>query len=269
MLLVSLLLLLALALITHTNKKAKENLADSFYSPETNEPDYTLYNPMCFSGDNILSYEDENYTSEFGIDVSTFQDDIDWQKVKQAGVSFCFIRIGRRGAQDGMLHIDSEFEQNYQGAIENNIKVGVYFFSQAISEQEAIEEADYVIKLLNGRKLDLPIVYDLEEASVNFTPRTADLDRQQATDNAIAFCEEIKKYNHDAMIYTYLYWTDNYYDMEKLKEYDIWFAQYNIQCPQLTFPFKVWQYSNTGKIPGIEPNVDLDIMFIKKNDQSE
>lgn len=215
-------------------------------------------------------YEDENTYSLFGIDVSTFQGEIDWKKVKEDGVDFAFIRIGRRGATTGLLYPDDRFEENYQGSKNNGLLTGIYFFSQATSVKEAVEEADWVIKQLKDKEIQLPVVYDLEDVYLeDETARTENITREEATSYAIAFCNEIARHGYQPMIYTYLYWAENLYNMENLSEYPIWFAQYHQEKPQLEYPISIWQYSNEGKIDGITEDVDLNILFIQKHDQSE
>ena len=211
------------------------------------------------------SYEDKNYSSSFGIDISEFQENVDWQKVKDCGVEFVFLRIGRRGATTGLLYDDTEFASHYEGARKAGLKVGVYFFSQAINVKEAKEEADFVYDRLKGKKIDFPVVYDLEEVYLeNETPRISGLSREEHTANALAFCERLNKKHYDTMIYTYLYWSDTYYDMEQISRYPIWFAQYDTEEPKLEYPISIWQYSKTGRIDGISVPIDFNIMFIRK-----
>ncbi|MBR0420114.1 MAG: glycoside hydrolase family 25 protein [Erysipelotrichaceae bacterium] len=212
-------------------------------------------------------YEDDHFSSSFGIDVSTFQNKIDWKKVKDEGVEFAYIRIGRRGATTGLLYPDDMFEENYKGARDNGIKVGIYFFSQAISEKEAIEEADYLLSLLGDKKIDFPIVYDCEEVYLDDeTSRTSKTTKEQFTKNALAFIKRLEEKGYSCMIYTYQYWADNYYDMEQLKEYPLWYAQYDVKEPDFSYPVTIWQYSHSGTINGIEGSADLDIMFIRKDE---
>ena len=212
------------------------------------------------------SYEDEHFTSSFGIDVSTFQDKIDWKKVKDYGVEFAYLRIGRRGATTGNLYPDDFFEANYIGARDNDIKVGIYFFSQAINEKEAVEEADYILKLLGDKKVDFPIVYDCEEVYLDDeTPRTTNVTKEQFTANALTFIRHLEAKGYTCMIYTYQYWAENFYDMEQLKDYPLWYAQYDVKAPDFAYPITIWQYSHTGTINGIEGAADMNIMFIRKD----
>ena len=215
-------------------------------------------------------YEDENFSSSFGIDVSEFQDEIDWKKVKEDGVEFVYLRIGRRGATTGLIYEDSKFAVNYEDAKENGLKLGVYFFSQAKDEKEALEEAAWVREHLKGKEVDLPVVYDCEEVILEDEPsRLEGVEKEQLTANTIAFLEDMKKSGYDVMVYTYLYWADTFYDMEQIARYPIWFAQYDTEAPKLEWPVSIWQYSNQGTINGIKEPTDLNIMFIRKNDRSE
>ena len=133
--------------------------------------------------------------------------------------------------------------------------------------KEAQEEADFVYDRLKGKKIDFPVVYDLEEVYLeNETPRISELTREEHTANALAFCERLNKKHYDTMIYTYQYWAENFYDMEKLKDYPIWYAQYDVKEPVFAYPITIWQYSHEGKVSGIEGAADLDIMFIRKDE---
>ena len=144
-------------------------------------------------------YEDEYFTSSFGIDVSSFQKEIDWKKVKEDSVEFAYIRLGRRGATEGQLYMDDAFEKNYKGAKENGIKVGVYFFSQALDRKEILEEVQFVLDALKDKQLDLPIAYDCEEVLLEdgLVSRIALLDREQnpnAPRRYASFCTRLVQY---------------------------------------------------------------------------
>lgn len=257
-------LFIVMFLIVFPNGFARKNATVS----EIDEPADTNYE-INYEDIKVVSgkyfYEDENFTSSFGIDVSTFQDEIDWNKVKNDSVEFAYIRIGRRGATTGLLYEDDLFEANYEGAKKAGLKIGVYFFSQAINETEARQEADWVINKLKGKEIDLPIAYDCEEVFLeNELSRVIFLDKEDITKNALAFCRRLEEKNYHPIIYTYQFWADNYYDMEQLSSYPIWFAQYDVDEPKLDYPISIWQYSDKGTINGITTPVDLNIMFIKK-----
>ena len=215
---------------------------------------------------NKYSYEDDKYRSMFGIDVSEFQDDIDWKKVKDAGVEFVFIRIGRRGATTGYLYEDEHFEVNYKGAKENGLKVGVYFFSQAITNKEARDEADWVAYHLKGKTIDFPVAYDCEEVILqNEVSRMISMDKEKLTMHADTFCKRMARNGYESYIYTNQFWAESMYDMNELSKYPIWFAQYDVDEPTLEYPIEIWQYADDGEIDGIDVPVDLNIMFIKKD----
>ncbi len=209
---------------------------------------------MIYSGD-------PNYTCRFGIDISRHEGEIDWKKVKESGVEFVFIRIGYRGYQTGILHLDENFHQNIKGALEQNLDIGVYVFSQAINEEEALEEAELVIKELENYKITLPVVFDPESISWE-EARTDDISGEQFTKNTIAFCNRVKEAGYDPMIYSNLIWETEFFDLSQLSEYKIWFADYE-KKPQSPYHFEFWQYEGEGiKVPGINRKVDADIQLI-------
>ena len=218
---------------------------------------------------NHYEYEDDNYQSMFGIDVSAHQDIINWKKAKEDGVEFVYIRLGYRGASEGVLHTDVEFENNYKRAVENDIKVGIYWYSQPIDTYEVKQEVRYVLDVLDGRPLDLPIVYDLEETEFydGTISRLHDTTKQERTAMAETFCSEMTNLGYDCMIYTNLYWTEHYYDLSKLADYPIWIADYH-DTPTYDKSFRMWQYTDAGAVPGIQHPVDFDVLFIRKNDQN-
>ena len=203
-----------------------------------------------------LSYVQNGQTiSRTGIDVSSHQQQINWSSVAQDGISFAYIRLGYRGSSEGTLHVDDFFAQNLSGAKNAGIDVGVYFFSQAITEEEAREEARFVLKQLDGASLDYPIAFDMEP-SPEGSGRADALTREEATAIANAFCDEIQKSGYRAIIY------GNSYDLSK---YDlsaltgrIWLAQYDGK-PDGSISFVMWQYTPKGTVAGISGSVDLNL----------
>lgn len=192
-----------------------------------------------------------------GIDVSHHQGEIDWEQVAGAGIEYAFIRVGARGAVEGQIFPDERFEDNMAGAKENGIKVGVYFYTQAVNEAEAIEEAEYVLEMIEPYEIDYPVVYDLEQSEYA-TARTKNVSKSQHTLNARAFCERIKKAGYTPMIYGNIKTFTLLLEAEEVMEYDTWIAYYNL--PQYyPYEFTFWQYSSTGKVAGVETNVDLNI----------
>ena len=218
---------------------------------------------------------DENYrmkyvkdgeeSSYFGIDVSSFQGDIDWNAVRSDGVEFAILRIGVRGyGEEGNIRFDEKFEQNYENAHKAGVDLGVYFYSQAISVDEAVEEAKFVLEKLDGRPLEYPIVFDWEPVDPNTaegTPRTEDVMPGTLTLGARAFCETVKDAGYDAMIYTNKKMAYIKYDMRQLADYPVWLALYSTDLTYY-YDFDIWQYG-FGRVDGIEGDVDLDIAIIR------
>ena len=195
-----------------------------------------------------------------GIDVSTYQGTIDWQAVKNAGVDYVIVRAAYRGYETGRIVPDDLFAQNIEGAAAAGLHVGVYLFSQALSEQEAVEEADYLLELIQGYPVDYPVVYDQEEYTAD-QARTDGLTGEQATKNALAFCERIYDAGYIPMIYTNNDWAQNMYDMEQLDHYPIWYADYT-SSPDLSGGFAMWQYTDEGQVSGVQGPVDLNLLFL-------
>ena len=207
-----------------------------------------------------ISYNDSQYTIRKGIDVSYYQSDIDWEKVKNAGYDFAIIRIGYRGyGSSGVLKEDTAFAKHIEGAQKAGMDVGVYFFAQAINEQEALEEANFVLDSLKEYELQLPVVYD-PELIRNEDARTNNVSGEQFTKNTIAFCNAIKDAGFEPMIYSNMFWEAFLFDMTQLQDYPIWYADYET-IPQTPYDFTMWQYSEKGIVDGIEGNVDLNIWF--------
>lgn len=193
-----------------------------------------------------------------GIDVSSHQQQIDWQAVKDADIQYAFVRLGYRGYEQGTLNADSFAIQNLNGAKDAGLLVGAYFFSQAVSVEEAREEALFALDILDGMQLTLPLVYDWEY--INETARTANVDRQTLTACTLAFCQEVEKAGYDAMIYFNSSQGRDLLELEKLEMYPWWLAKYDLKAEFLC-RVDLWQYTNTGSVPGIRGNVDIDLMF--------
>ena len=216
------------------------------------------------------TYEDEENekTSRIGIDVSEFQgEDIDWKQVRESGIEFVIIRLGYRAyGETGELVLDDMFDRNMQGALDAGLDVGVYFFSQAITPGEAVEEAEFVLEHVRGYEIDGPIVYDTEEIKGD-TARTDNNTRQEFTNYCKVFCDTIEQAGYDPMIYANMKWMAFTLDMEQLADYDFWYADYH-DVPQCPYEYEIWQYSETGAVPGINANVDLNVWF-QKNSEDE
>lgn len=196
-----------------------------------------------------------------GIDVSKYQGDIDWEKVKNADVGFAIIRLGYRGMNEGTLEFDPYFTRNIEGALAADIPVGIYFFSQAITEEEAVEEADMVLEAIKDYKVTYPVIFDTEVITT-YDARANNLTREERTGIAKAFLDRISENGYNAMIYANTKWFITGLDLELINEYDRWYAYYG---DNVTFPysFDIIQYSDTGSVPGIKGNVDLNMCFKK------
>lgn len=220
------------------------------------------YDYSKFNMDNTFyTYNDDKYSSMIGIDVSEHNLDIEFNKVKDMGIEFVYIRIGWRGYTEGGIYLDNKYYEFINNAKEAGLKVGIYFFSQAINEDEALEEAKFVESTLGDTNIDLPIVYDFENISDD-EARTDSLTKEEITNNALTFLKYLEK-KHDVMLYGNKYIFDTYYDMDKISDYRIWFAQYHDE-PETTLKFSIWQYSDSAKIDGITKETDLNIMLIEK-----
>ena len=192
-----------------------------------------------------------------GVDVSKYQGNIDWNKVKASGIEFAIIRVGYRGYGSGVLVEDSTFRQNIKGATSAGLKVGLYFYSQAINETEAVEEASMVISLCQGYNISYPIYFDTEKVAGD-TGRADNISRAQRTANAVAFCETIRNSGYKAGVYSYASWFYNQLNMASLSPYSIWIAQYRDQL-SFDYNYDIWQYSSTGTVPGIPKPTDMNV----------
>lgn len=225
-------------------------------STETTDPQHT--NKPFSQNDFIKNGEWMTcVTADFslGVDVSKYQGDIDWEQVAAAGIRFVMIRVGGRGyGQAGNLFADEMAQKNYDGAKAAGLQVGAYFFSQAISAEEAKAEAEFALAQIEKWKLDLPVAFDWEY--ISDTARTAQTDSVTVTACAQAFCDRIQAEGLEAMIY--IRPEDQKLDLEQLTSYTHWVAYYG-DVMDLPFRFSMWQYTKTGKVPGISGNVDINI----------
>ncbi len=209
----------------------------------------------------IYTYDDGNYHSITGIDVSDHQGKIDWARVKKAGIDFAMIRCGYRGYSTGLLNQDDYYEENITQALNNNLKVGVYWISQAIKVSEANEEAEYVLTLIRNHQISGPIAFDMEEVEGR-SERINNLTLNQRTKIALAFCDKIINAGYETMIYGNDSWLQSAFKLSKITQYPIWYAGYLAQ-PGIAYQFKMWQYTSSGTIDGINGYVDLNLWFIK------
>jgi len=194
-----------------------------------------------------------------GIDVSKWNKEIDWEKVKAEGVEFAIIRCGYRGSSSGSLILDPTYEANIKGAIEADIPVGVYFFTQAVNEVEAVEEASMVINLIRPYDVDYPVFLDSESAGGN--GRADQLTAEERTDIHKAFLETISNAGYATGIYGSTNWLNAKVDMNQLSGYHTWLAEY-AEIPSYEGYYHMWQYTSKGEIDGISTNVDLNLCYM-------
>ena len=199
-----------------------------------------------------------NTGTAFGIDVSKWQQEIDWEKVSAAGVQFAIIRCGYRGSASGCLVEDPYFVRNIEGAKNAGIRVGVYFFTQAVNEVEAVEEASMVATLCRDYELDYPVFIDTEGAGGQGRADALSVDERTAVCNA--FCKTIESEGYEAGIYASRCWFYEKLHDDELQDYFLWVAEYRNE-PIYTGNYKMWQYTSSGYIDGISTRVDMDISY--------
>ena len=221
-----------------------------------------------YRAENLILGDDGYYTytidgekvSEMGVDLSENQVGIDFEAVRESGIDFVMLRIGGRGYGSGRLYADSAFEEYYEQAKDAGLKVGAYFFSQAISRDEAAEEAQYALSLLGDRILDYPLAFDWEYLEED-EARTDDLTGAQITVLAEAFCDTVEAAGCRSLIYANTSLILQSYDFNTMKNYDFWLADYR-ELPEqdaMYYRFTVWQYTTEGSVPGIDGTVDLNL----------
>ena len=268
----SLVIALAVMIMNQTPYQAEKDMESTQPSTEapTEEPvDPGFVYPKLNLPENPYSEEDFDYEDRFltctagpcllGVDVSSWQYDIAWPLVKAAGIDFAMIRLAWRGTTEGGMDEDSYARINYQGAKDAGLKVGGYFFSQAVTPEEAVEEAEFILKMAEDMEFDMPIVFDWEQTG----GRTAKMDPRTLTDCAKAFCQTIQDGGLEAMVYFNVYFACNEIYLEELTDYQFWLAMYN---SKMDFPYRIdmWQHTDHGSVPGIEGDVDLNIYFLSE-----
>lgn len=225
----------------------------------TARPDYDWDNLYSDNG-RYYYWQNNQCVSRFGIDVSDHQGYIDWNAVSNDGVEFAMIRCGHRGYTTGSMQSDDYFDWNIENATKAGVDVGVYFYSQALTEEEARQEARFCLQMIDGRTLQYPVAYDFEKTS-DGDGRADDLTADQISANAKAFCKVIENAGYDTIIY------GNQTDLDSIdgslrKAHGVWYAEYG-SIPSSNHDFSLWQYSNTGSVNGIDTDVDLDVDLSK------
>lgn len=262
--LVLMVLILLLIVKTPAQPAPETTAAQTTQAVETTQwtPPENIFGPydFQFDGDYLTCL---SAYSELGVDVCSYQGNIDWEQVAAAGVKFAIIRVGGRGwGPAGTLYVDEYAQRNYEGARAAGLKVGAYFFSQAITVREAQEEAQLVLDTIRDWQLEMPVVFDWEliDPATDPESRTANVDTRTLTDCTLAFCREIEQAGYTPMVYTNLNQYEGRLDPRELMEYPLWVAMYS---HRMTFPYRLdmWQYTAEGSVPGIEGPVDLNLYF--------
>ena len=200
-----------------------------------------------------------------GVDVSDLQGEIDWEAVRQDGVEFAILRIGYRGYTKGGLFVDDRFAANYVSARKAGLRVGVYFYSQAITQEEAVEEARYVLELLDGVTLELPVYFDWE-SNPNFSERrTTGYAGDAVGQWALAFCREIERGGYAAGVYFNQRYGYSIMHLENLTDYSFWIAEYQ-DWQSFSYAADLWQFTGQGAVEGIKTVVDLNLMYAPEVD---
>lgn len=228
-------------------------------SPYLPKHEYDFTKLVCQS-DLMKYYEDGKQASFVGVDISKYQDYVDFVKLQKAGVDYVMLRVGARGYGSGQIVMDDYFQDNIKRATDAGLQVGVYFFSQAITEDEAREEANFVLENIMDYNITYPVAFDMEHIE-NDTARIDSLSKSEKTKITKAFLDTIQDAGYKAMIYGDKEWLLKDIDMSKLTAYDIWLSQIE-DIPDYPYKFTMWQYNTTATIDGIAGYTDLNISFI-------
>ena len=239
---------------TEPEETFTESTEESTLPPPPPNP----YNDLDFQYDGRF-LQLTNGGSIAGIDVSSWQYEIDWQAVAEAGAEFAIIRIGYRGSETGRINPDKYAQSNLEGAAAAGLDIGVYFFSQALTREEAEEEAYYVLDVIKDHNITMPVVFDWEKVHKE-NSRSENMDRRTLTDCAKTFLETVELAGYNAMVYFNPHQSRNLYYLSELHDYDFWLASYT---DRMDFPYRVdmWQYTEQGQIPGIDTFCDFNVYF--------
>ncbi len=214
--------------------------------------------------DGFMAYHDEegNTISWLGVDLSYHQENVNWDELADSGVDFVILRCGYRGYSEGGLIKDEKFDEYAKACNEKGIPLGVYFFTQAVSEEEALEEAEFVIDTIKDYEISYPVAFDTEYVSdAQARTNLNEIDENSRSGMCIAFCERIKEAGYYPMIYASENWIRRELDYETLQEYDFWAPQY-LDENDFMYDFTIWQYTERGFIKGVDEEVDLDISMV-------
>ena len=232
-------------------------------TPLEGVPANELTEEFFSSNGGSIEYIGNDYDVLRGVDVSEHQLDIDWKQVAASGIDYAYIRVGWRGYTEGGLFEDAYFERNIQGALDAGLHVGVYMFSQAVTVQEAIEEADFVLERISQYNVTLPVVFDWEKIEAA-EARSHGLTMELRTDCARAFCETVKSAGYVPCVYFNRNLGYYGYDLTRLTDYEFWFSLPESGFPNFYYACDMWQYSFTETVPGISEPTDMNLWFIAK-----
>ncbi len=249
----------------HEDIRATEPVQETYLEPTVSEtePENPTIPPARNPYDqNDFQYNRHNYLvlqnveSYAGVDVSAYQGDIDWKAVKASGIDFAMIRLGYRGYESGKLVEDAYARKNLKEASDAGLKVGAYFFSQALNTKEADAEFAFMQEILGEQYLAMPLVLDWEIPTA--TARSAKMDARTLTDIQLHFCEKATEMGYQPMIYFNWHQSEHLYFLHELEDYPFWLALYQ---DRMTYPWDVemWQYTSSGKVPGIAGPVDINV----------
>ncbi len=223
---------------------------------------YAYQTELFTQTDGVMTYAGGETT--LGVDVSEHKQSIDWEKVKAAGIDFAIIRVGGRLIQSGGLYEDKYVFQNIEGALAAGLKVGVYFFSQAITAEEGLEEAEFLLERIRGYDLTYPVVCDWEYL-MGSSARTYGVEPADVTAGIAAFCDRVAQEGYRPMVYFNAYCGYIKMDLRQLTDYDFWYAEYD-DTPDFRYHFQMWQYSSKGRVDGISGDVDMNLCFVPYGD---
>ncbi len=252
------------ALIVRAILRAPEKITDPgiCLMPNINVTFSKLNNSNFYYSNGMTYYQDGEKKSSAGIDVSFAQKEIDWMKVRDAGIDFAMVRAGYRGYESGLLNKDEFFDRNMTGAQRAGIETGVYFYSQAVNEAEAVEEADFVLSMIDKYSVTYPVAFDWEPVTSD-TARTDTLSGEELNRCALAFCRRIEERGYRPIIYASLNLLREKYDkysVDVISDYDLWLAEYK-RRPEFPYQFKMWQYSDEGTVDGIDYPTDINLFY--------
>lgn len=228
-------------------------------NPEWKKNTYDFSN-LVSKNDLLHYYADGKQVSYLGVDLSKYQKEVDFAAIQKEGIDFCMLRVGARGYETGVLQEDEKYQEYMKGAADVNMPVGLYFFSQAVTETEAIEEADFVISRIGEYKISYPIAFDMEFIE-NDTSRVETLTKTEKTNIALAFLERIETAGFTGMLYGNKEWLLTRIDLSKFDKYDIWLTEEE-SIPDYPYVYSMWQYTRQGEVYGIDGYVDLNISFV-------